>query len=242
MRLQILMLTIACLTAAPAWAGAGLTSAGVDPTPANNQQGEPTLAQVAPQGTQGTTTGTVAGTITPGVASAATTPGGAASVAGVAGTNGAAGGVAVVPVAVVPPPPPDPATLPVSVIRPVNKAGGATTTGADAPTSGDSATTSLQQTRAAKAPSTSPPGVAMTSALPAPSSSPAASRPAAGLAPRTDVAARAAPESSTDQPADASASGFIFYVGVGIAATILLLSLAAFFRGGGAEVGKPRSM
>ena len=47
-----------------------------------------------------------------------------------------------------------------------------------------------------------------------------------------------ASETTPEEPADAGSSGFIFYAGVGIAAIILLLSLGAFFRGGGSEPGK----
>ncbi len=241
MRLQIFVLTIGCLGTAPAWAGAGLTSAGVDPTPANNQQSEPTLAQVAPQGTQGTT-GTVTGTVPAGVTPVTAAQAGTASIAGAAVPNGATGGAAAAaPVVVAPPPPPDPATLPVSVIRPVNKTGSATPASVDAAASADGAAASLQQARVAKAPLTDRPSAAATSASPPPAASaPTGLRPT--VAPRADAAVRTAPETPTDEPADASASGFIFYAGVGIAATILLLSLAAFFRGGGGEAGKPRSM
>ncbi|HEY2396041.1 MAG TPA: hypothetical protein VGH81_08720 [Rudaea sp.] len=240
MRPQILMLTIACLAATPAWAGAGLTSAGVDPTSTNNQPAEPTLAQVAPQGTQGTT-GTSAATVTPGVNSATAAQGGAA-VTGVG--NGAANGAAVVPVIVTPPPPPDPATLPVSVIRPVSKAATDSLTDTATGRAGVDSSVSPLQPRAQKMPAAPRPG-ATTAGAPSspPASSPASLRTSAtAVAPRADAAVRPASETTPEEPANAGSSGFIFYSGVGIAAIILLLSLAAFFRGGGGEPGKPRSM
>jgi hypothetical protein len=241
MRPQILMLTIACLSATPAWASAGLTSAGVDPNPTNNQPTEPTLAQVAPVTPQGTTgtTGTSATTVTPGVISATAGQNGAAASGA---TNGAANGAAVAPVIVAPPPPPDPATLPVSVIRPVNKAP-SEPVGETATVRTDSAV-SAQQPRAAKM-SATPRAAATTteatSSSPAPS--PASLRTsAASVAPRADAAAHPASETAPEEPANTGSTGFIFYVGVGIAAIILLLSLGAFFRGGGGEAGKPRGM
>jgi hypothetical protein len=60
--------------------------------------------------------------------------------------------------------------------------------------------------------------------------------------PHADAATHTPAEMPADQPADASSSGFIFYTGIGIAAIILLLSFAAFFRGGGAETGNPGPM
>lgn len=241
MRPQILILTIACLATTPAWAAAGLTSAGVDPTPTNNQPAEPTLAQVAPQGTQGTT-GTSAGTVTPGVAP--TVQPGTTSATGVAGANGTPIGGAAPAVIVTPPPPPDPATLPVSVIRPVNKAATDPAAAAATARAGDDTAASPQQTRTQKLPLAPRPGATTPATPPSPaSSSPASLRtPAATAAPRPDATVRPASDTAPEAPADASSSGFIFYAGVGIAAIILLLSLGAFFRGGGSEPGKQRSI
>jgi len=244
MRLKILTLTIACLAAAPVWAGAGLTSAGVDPTPTNNQQDEPTLAQVAPtQGTSGTAAaGTnAAGTVVPGTASGTaaqagtvTGPGGTASGASTGGTTAPSKTLVTTP-----PPPPDPATLPVSVIRPLNKDATNAPAAADAPSPADTAV-SQQQARV--------PTPSATPARPV-ATPPAQSMPSGGLraaatspSPRGDAATHTPAETPADEPADASSSGFIFYTGVGIAAAILLLSFAAFFRSGGAETGKPGSM
>jgi hypothetical protein len=242
MRLQILTLTIACLAAAPVWAGAGLTSAGVDPTPASNQQDEPTLAQVAPTpGASGTSAaGTnAAGTVVPGMTPGATAQAG--TVSGPGGTaSGASTGGAAAPartLVVTPPPPPDPATLPVSVIRPLNKAAMNVPAAADAA----AADTTISPQQARVQPSSA--ATARPVATPPVQSMPSGGlRAAATSAPGHPDTASHAPESSAEEPADASSSGFIFYSGVGIAATILLLSLAAFFRGGGAEPGKPGSM
>jgi hypothetical protein len=239
MRPQILILTIACLATTPAWAGAGLTSAGVDPTPTNNQPAEPTLAQVAPQGTQGTT-GTPAGTVTPGVAP--TVQAGTTSTTGAAGTNATPIGGAAPAVIVAPPPPPDPATLPVSVIRPVNKAAPDPAAAAATARAGDDTSASPQQALAHKMPLAPRPGATTPAAPPSlPSSSPASLHTSAATATsRPDATVRPASETAPEEPADASSSGFIFYAGVGIAAIILLLSLGAFFRGGGSEPGKQR--
>jgi len=236
MRPQILILTIACLATTPAWAGAGLTSAGVDPTPTNNQPAEPTLAQVAPQGTQGTT-GTSAATVTPGVAT--TVQAGTTSATGVAGTNGTPIGGAAPAVIVTPPPPPDPATLPVSVIRPVNKAATDPAAAVATARAGDD-TSASPQARAQKMPLAPRAGATSPAAAPSSSSSsPASLRTSAATAPqRPEAAVHPASETTPEEPADAGSSGFIFYAGVGIAAIILLLSLGAFFRGGGSEPGK----
>jgi hypothetical protein len=240
MRLQILTLTIACLGAAPVWAGAGLTSAGVDPTPANNQQDEPTLAQVAPtQGTTGTNAAgtSAAGTVVPGSGTAAPQAG---TVSGPGGTaSGASSGAATAPVKALvatPPPPPDPATLPVSVIRPLNKPATDAPAAADASAPADTAV-SPQQARVA-----SPSVAAARPSATLPAQSMASGGLRAGATSTPPPAARAPAETAAEGPADASSSGFIFYTGIGIAAMILLLSLAAFFRGGGAESGKPGSM
>ena len=124
MNSRILLLALCCALTPSAWAGAGLTSAGVDSTPVNNNsQNEPTLAQVAPVANQGQP-----GTVSAGANAAAPNPvaAGAAGANGPIAANAAADGsktpaatVAVAPTP--PPPPPDPSTLPVSVIRPVNK-------------------------------------------------------------------------------------------------------------------------
>jgi len=244
MRLKILTLTIACLAAAPVWAGAGLTSAGADPTPNNNQQDEPTLAQVAPtQGTTGTTAAgtSAAGNVVPGTASG--TAAQAGTVTGPGGTAaGASTGSAAAPAKLLvatPPPPPDPATLPVSVIRPLNKDATNAPAAADDSASVDTAV-SPQQVRV-PTPSATP---AKPVAMPPVHSMPSGGLRAAATSPSShaDAATHTPAEMPADEPADASSSSFIFYAGIGIAAAILLLSFAAFFRGGGAETGKPDSM
>jgi hypothetical protein len=238
MRLQILTLTIGCLGAASALAGTGLTSAGIDPTPTNNQQDEPTLAQVAP--VQGTTGTNAAGTVTPGASSGTAVQSGTIAAAGTAAGGNPANVAVVVPVVtkvVTPPPPPDPATLPVSVIRPINKTGTDSPAATVAP---DPATTSAQQPRVSQ-PSTTPARPPATTASSTPLPATGTRPPPAGTSARPDAAVRTAAETPAEDAA-ASSSGFIFYTGIGIAATILLLSLAAFFRGGGEDSAKPRSM
>jgi hypothetical protein len=243
MRLKILTLTtIACLAAAPVWAGAGLTSAGADPTPTNNQQDEPTLAQVAPtQGTTGTTAAgtSAAGNVVPGTASGTAAQAGTVTAPGGAAAGAATGGATAPAKLLVatPPPPPDPATLPVSVIRPLNK---------DATNAPAAADGSASVDAAVSPPPVRVPTPSATPAKPV-ATPPAQSMPSGGLraaatSPHGDAATHTPAEMPADEPADASSSGFIFYTGIGIAATILLLSFAAFFRGGGAETGKPGLM
>jgi hypothetical protein len=237
MKLKILTLTIACLAAGPVWAGAGLTSAGADPTPTNNQQDEPTLAQVAPTpASSGTTAAgtSAAGTVAPGTtaqAGTATAPGGTAAGTSTGGTTAPAKTLVATP-----PPPPDPATLPVSVIRPLNK-DATSAPAADASAAVDTAV-SPQQVRV-PTPSATP---AKPVATPPAQSMPSGGLRASAVSPHADAAIHTPAETPADEPADTSSSGFIFYTGVGIATTILLLSFAAFFRGGGAETGKPGSM
>jgi len=227
MRLRILTLAIGCLAAAPLWASTGLTSAGVDPNRQNNAQDEPTLAQVAPvQGSNASATASTSGSA---AANGAANP----NIAGSQG-NAAAGNAAgkpAVPAIVVPPPPPDPATLPVSVIRPVNKPAADSTSTIRTASTPDSATsaTSVRDTRR-EAAAASPRGPATTPASTSPSPSPL-SRTNAAAAARSDAASRPAPEAQQEETADGSSSGVIFYSGIGIAGAILLLSIGAFMRG-----------
>ena len=58
---------------------------------------------------------------------------------------------------------------------------------------------------------------------------------------RADAAARITPEAAPEEPADGGSSAFIFYTGVGIAAVLLLLSVAAFMRSG-SDDNPPRSL
>ena len=236
MRLQILTLTIGCLGAASTLASTGLTSAGIEPTPTSTQQDEPTLAQVAP--VQGTTGTSAAGTVTPGTSSGTAAQSGTIAAAGTAAGANAAAPAPVTTRVVVALPPPDPATLPVSVIRPINKTGTDSPAATDGP---DPATVSAQQPRVPP-PSTTPARPPPTSASSTPLPATGVRPPPAGTSARPDAAVRTAAETPVEDAADASSSGFIFYTGIGIAATILLLSLAAFFRGGGVDSAKPRSM
>ena len=250
---RTLMLGVSLVLAVPAWAGAGLTSAGVDPNVNNNAaQNEPTLAQVAPvqNGASGAT-GTVS-------APAANSPGGAVpNIAGAAGSNPAnpndphaTGGTAVAaPPAppAPPPPPPDPSTLPVSVIRPVNKPAAAETTapGQNPPgteTAGASASNEKSARRASAPTSSTPPPSPTNTPAPTPASPPR-NLPTGNA--RTEGAQltgeKSVPAAAVTTPgatADGSANGYVFYMGSAIAGIILALAFASFLRGGGGD-GKP---
>ena len=76
---RILLLAACCALAPSAWAGAGLTSAGVDPNAGNNNaQDEPTLAQVAPTANQ-------TGVVSTGTNASAANPSANPAAAGAAG-------------------------------------------------------------------------------------------------------------------------------------------------------------
>ena len=234
---RIIVLAACCAMAGHAWAGAGLTSAGVDPTIGNNNtQAEPTLAQVAPVTNQqgpagGGSSGTSAGVVVP-----ATAAGAAAQTGGAAGQHaaGAAGDAAKSATAVVaptpPPPPPDPSTLPVSVIRPLNK-----TPDSAAPTTAEPASpaTSAAKARPARQPLASAPA------------EPVAARPTPRVVqpapPRVDARAAGDAAATPAATADGSANGYVFYTGVGIAGIILALSFAGFMRAGSGDGGRPRA-
>ena len=243
MNSRILFLA-ACFALMPsAWAGAGLTSAGVDPTPVNNNaQNEPTLAQVAPVANQTGVAGSGQNAAVPGAA--------VAGVAGAAGANGpqaanaAADGskptAAVVVAPVPPPPPPDPSTLPVSVIRPLNKSAEDAAPKAEA----ESRVTATTP-RATRHVSTDDPPV---EPVPAPvrAPTPASARmqqpvPATRAEPaRNAVDASAAVKAPTSATADGSANGLVFYTGMGIAGIILALSFFGYMRAGN-DTGRPRA-
>jgi hypothetical protein len=225
-----------------AWAGAGLTSAGVDPTVGNNNaQQEPTLAQVAPVANQGQP-----GAVNAGVNAAVPNP----AVAGAAGANapqnanGAADGskTAAAPVVVAPappPPPPDPSTLPVSVIKPLNKSAENVPPKADA----ESAVTTMA--KPARHVPTDAPAEPMPAQVRAPTPVPARVQqpaPAARAEPARTAAdaTTAAAVTPTSATADGSANGLVFYTGMGIAGIILALSLVGFMRAG-KDSGRPRA-
>jgi hypothetical protein len=244
MNLRALALTACLIVCGPVQASAGLTSVGVDPGQTNNPQADPTLAQVAAaQNTAATAANAVPGTVVVPVAGAPGAQAGAAGGAGTAGSGpgGAAAGSAAAapaPRIVVPPPPPDPATLPVSVIRPLSK------TQESATPSGASVAAAPETALAPKSGDEVQPGATNTkprSGLPVPSARTLSARAGSPPAPsRAEAAARATPE--PEVPADGSSSSVIFYSGTGLAAAIVLLSLGAFFRGGGADAAKPRSL
>jgi hypothetical protein len=220
---RLAFLVLFGLAAQAAWAHAGLTSAGVDPNANNPQPEEPTLAQVAPvDGTNAAANGvnSAAAGVNPGTVGVAGAP------TGVAG-NAAAAAPVVSSRAVAPPPPPDPATLPVSVIRPISKPSGAA----------DEAETGGVSSMHAVNPGPARPH-APTSAVPKP---PVASPTAPPLrpmplptTPRVDSTTRALAEKperpEPEAVADTASSSFIFYSGSGLAGTILLLSAGAFMR------------
>ena len=238
---RILLLAACCAFMPSAWAGAGLTSAGVDPTPVNNNaQDEPTLAQVAPTANQTGVVSSGSNAAVPNAAVAGTV--GAAGANGAQAANAAADGsktVAAVAVAPAPPPPPpDPSTLPVSVIRPVNKAAENALPKAEA----ESAVTTTTpkpprriQTDASGESTSTPVRAPATASTRAAQPAPAAlSRGAAAV---NAVPATAAPTSAT---ADGSANGFVFYTGMGIAGIILALSFFGYMRAGN-DTGRPRT-
>ena len=237
MRSRILLLAACCSLTPSAWAGAGLTSAGVDPTAGNNNaQNEPTLAQVAPtanQGQSGTANAAANNAVPNSVVAGAN---------GANAANGAADGsrAAAAPVAVVPtppPPPPDPSTLPVSVIKPLNKsAENAPPPRADA----ESTVTTTAKPRHVAADMPAQPAAAPVRApTPAPTriQQPA---PAARTEPRSAVDSAAAATAPAAATADGSANGFVFYTGMGIAGIILALSFAGYMRAGN-DSGRPRA-
>jgi len=242
---RVLFLAASTAFGAAALGSTGLTSAGVDPNANNNAaQNEPTLAQVAPaqNGASGATAGNAAAPAgaTPNIAGAAgSTPGGPKA------DPHAAGGVPVAaapPPPAPPPPPPDPSTLPVSVIRPVNKAPAADATtpapAQNAPNSDISAVPTDKAQRRASAPPPQP-------ATNTPAAPPAGRNAATGNA-RTDTGQltsdkavpAAAATTTPGATADGSANGYVFYMGSAIAGIILVLAFASFLRGGGSE-GKP---
>lgn len=218
---RLALLVLFGFAADAAWAHAGLTSAGVDPNANNPQPEEPTLAQVAPvNGANAAAANGVnnaAAGVNPG---AAGVPG---TVAGVTG-NGTAAPPAVSSRAVPPPPPPDPSTLPVSVIRPLNKPSGAVDE-AGAVSNVHPAKPGPERQHAASAAAQKPPIANPTPPPPRPTPLPST--------PRADSTTRALadkPQREPDEVADTASSSFIFYSGTGIAGTILLLSAGAFVR------------
>ena len=234
MKVRLLSVLICAAAASLAHANAGLTSAGVDPNANNPAPQEPTLAQVAPVTPTGTAVGTAAGTTVgvPGtvVATPGTTPG--------TGANAANAAPAPVTRVVTPPPPLDPATLPVSVIRPINKAPDNNTSAANAaatPSPEPGAQAAPVPREHVAVPSPAKPNVANVAASPRglPQSN-------AGPTGRAESSARSAPPPVAEEPPDTASSNFIFYSGSGIAAFILLLSTAAFLRGRNVDAAPPR--
>lgn len=241
MNLRALALTVCLIVCGPVQASAGLTSVGVDPGQNNNAQAEPTLAQVAAQNTAAGVPTTVAGTVAPLAGNAAQQ--GATGTAGAAGTGpggaAAANAAAPAPRIVVPPPPPDPATLPVSVIRPLTRT--PETAAPATPAPGATASEPMPAAKAGDEGRAAAASVKPRSGLPVPSAATVSTRPSPSTAPpRADENARTTPE--PEVPADGSSSSVIFYTGTGLAAAIVLLSLGAFFRGGGTDAVKPRSL
>ena len=226
-----------------AWAGAGLTSAGVDPTPVNNNaQDEPTLAQVAPVANQTGVVGSGPNAAVPNPAVAGTA--GAAGANGPQAANAAADGskAGSAPVAVVPappPPPPDPSTLPVSVIRPLNKSAETVAPKAEA----ESATTTVAPRQGRRTPSDAPveqmPAQAR-APTPAPARAPQPAPTARAEPPRPAANATPATTTPTSATADGSANGLVFYTGMGIAGIILALSFFGYMRAG-TDAGRPRA-
>lgn len=235
---RILLLVACCAFMPSAWAGAGLTSAGVDTSGNNNAQNEPTLAQVAPVANQGQP-----GTISAGANAAAPNPATAAGAqAGAGGPHAATGAadgskpaVATVVAPAPPPPPPDPSTLPVSVIRPLNKAAENAAPKADA----------VSTVTAAAQPIRHPPAEGPTEAAAAPPP-PAPARAPQPPPPRVEPTARTAGDvaaaitTPTSATADGSANGYVFYTGMGIAGIILALSFVGYMRAGN-DSGRPRA-
>ena len=238
---RILLLAACCFLVPSAWAGAGLTSAGVDPTVGNNNaQEEPTLAQVSPvanQGQPGGTANAAANSAVPNpiVAGAAGANGPNAANAAADGSKTAAATVAVAPAP--PPPPPDPSTLPVSVIKPLNKS-------ADnaPPPKVDVESTVTTMAKPPRPVSTDAPAQPTPAQVRAPTPTPARIQqpsPAARTEPRAASDAAAAAATPTSATADGSANGVVFYTGMGIAGIILALSFAGYMRAGN-DSGRPR--
>jgi len=239
---RILLLAACCSLMPSAWAGAGLTSAGVDPTVGNNNaQQEPTLAQVAPVANQGQS-GSANSAANSAVPNAVVAGAGGASGANAA--NGAADGsktaaaiVAAPPAP--PPPPPDPSTLPVSVIKPLNKsAENAPPPKADA----ESTVTTLANPARHVATDTPARPTPAQARVPAPAST-LSQQPAPATRTEPARAAVDAPAPATPPPpatADGSANGFVFYTGLGIAGIILALSFFGYMRTGN-DTGRPRA-
>jgi len=228
-----------CFVAMPAWASAGLTSAGVVPT-TNTNTDEPTLSQVAPvqNGTSGTTASAIPGTIAGGAP--VVVPGaanGAAGTANAAGGNAANGGAATTATTAVvaPPPPPDPATLPVSVIRPLNHAAGDQAPGPNASSAanGDEPPAPRER-RPPASPTPAPASRSPVNAAPMTAASRISPPPG-----RSDSALRTAAEPATEDAVDTGSGNYIFYSGVGLAGVILLLSIGSFLRSRSEESGVP---
>jgi len=236
---RILLLAACCALAPSAWAGAGLTSAGVDPNAGNNNaQDEPTLAQVAPTANQTgvVSAGANASAANPAAAGAAgaNAPNAANSAAGESKTPAPPAVVAPAP----PPPPPDPSTLPVSVIRPLNKSG------EDSPPPRADAVSAVTATaKTARHPPSDGAAEPMPAQTRAPAPAPAHIPQAAPTRPetaRTAVDVAAATTAPTSATADGSANGFVFYTGMGLAGIILALSFFGYMRAGN-DAGRPRA-
>jgi len=240
MNLRASVLALCLVACGPVQASAGLTSVGVDPGQTNNAQAEPTLAQVAAQNAAAGVPTTVAGTVAAPSAGNAAQQGAAGTGAAGTGPGGAAAAnAAPAPRVIVPPPPPDPATLPVSVIRPLTKTPDAAAGAAPA-----SAVAASEPMPASKSGDEGHPVAATVkprSGLPVPSAPTVSTRPGPSAVPaRAEENTRATTE--PEVPADGSSSSVIFYTGTGLAAAIVLLSLGAFFRGGGTDASRPRAL
>lgn len=238
---RIIAVATCCALAARAWGNAGLTSAGVDPTVGNNAaQNEPTLAQVAPvanQGQPGANAGTSAGVVLPATGAGAQ---GAAAANAQHPANGAApdasktAATAAAAAPAPPPPPPDPSTLPVSVIRPLNKAPESAP-----PPPADTVSPVASKTKPTRQPPANAPAE--------PKATPAPPRVTPPAPVRTDTARSTADTAAkpsaaaTSATADGSENGYVFYTGVGIAAIILALSFFGFMRAGNSDSGRPRA-
>ena len=225
-----------CFVATPAWASAGLTSAGVDPT-ANTTPEEPTLAQVAPvqSGTPGTVASAIPGTIAGGAPVAAPAVNGAAGTAvnAAAAGNAANGGTGTTATAAVvtPPPPPDPSTLPVSVIHPLNHAAGDQAAVPGSPNAASAEEPTAPRERRPPAPPTAVPASR-------PPVSAALTTPANRISmARSEPAPRAAAETPAPDTVDTSSGNYVFYTGSGLAGVILLLSIGSFLRSRSEESG-----
>jgi len=238
---RILLLAAFFASMPSVWAGTGLTSAGVDNGAGNNVQDEPTLAQVAPVANQGQAAvgaGQNAAVPNPGVAGTAGASGTNAAGTAADGSKGAAAPVVVAPAP--PPPPPDPSTLPVSVIRPVNKPAESAAPKAETESV---VTTTLKPPRHVPTEASSEPMPAQVRApppAPARAQQPPAARagPAGPARTAPDIAtANTVPPSAT---ADGSANGLVFYTGMGLAGIILALSFVGYMRAGN-DLGRPRA-